>query len=279
MPRFMSLTVNGAAVIKNKKLTNLYCRVCSSLFAVHFIFLCCVLLDSKKALADEVNIAVASNFKSTLQKISTDFKLASGHDLIISSASSGKLFAQIKHGAPYDVFLSADEKHPDLLIRNKAANSENAYVYALGKLVLISNIEINSDCKNVISSNRLKHLAIANPKIAPYGLAAKQVLQKLGLWQQLQTRIVMGENVAQTLQFVSTKNADAGFVAQSLLNMGKLIDRACSWHVPTDMYAPIKQKMVLLKKAEAKPAALTFIQYMQSAAVKGIIKSSGYDVL
>ncbi len=197
----------------------------------------------------------------------------------ISSASSGKLFAQIKHGAPYDVFLSADEKHPDLLISNKAANSENAYVYALGKLVLISNIEINNSCKNAISSNRLKHLAIANPEIAPYGLAAKQVLQKLGLWQQLQTRIVMGENVAQTLQFVYTKNADAGFVAQSMLNMGKIIDRVCTWHVPTNMYTPIKQKMVLLKKAKAKPAALTFIQYMQSAAVKEIIKSSGYDVL
>jgi molybdate transport system substrate-binding protein len=283
-PRFMSLTVNGAAVIKNEKLTNLFCRVCSSLFAVHFIFLCCVLLDSKKALADEVNIAVASNFKSTLQKISVDFKLASGHDLIISSASSGKLFAQIKHGAPYDVFLSADEKHPDLLIRNKAANSENAYVYALGKLVLISNIEINSDCKNVISSNRLKHLAIANPAIAPYGLAAKQVLQKLDLWRQLQPRIVMGENAAQTLQFIATKNAQAGFVARSMLNtailnMGAQVDYACTWDVPSDMHSPIKQKMVVLNKVKGKPAVMSFIQYIQSSAVKEIIKSSGYDVL
>ena len=273
------LSANQSMEIKIEKLTNVYCRVCSSFFAVHLIFLCCVFLYSEKALADDVNVAVASNFKSTLHTISADFKLATGHDLKISSGSSGKLFAQIKHGAPYDVFLSADEKHPDLLIRNKAASSENAYVYALGKLVLISNIEINNECKNAINSNRLKHLAIANPEIAPYGMAAKQVLQKLGLWYQLQPRIVMGENVAQTLQFVATKNADAGFVAQSLLNRGNIIDRVCSWHVPAEMYAPIKQKMVLLKKAKGKPAALKFIQYMQSPAVKEIIKSSGYDVL
>lgn len=266
--------------MKSEKLINSLHRACSSLFIFYIpLFLCLFLLVSEKTVADEVSVAVASNFKFTLQKIAVDFKVATGHDLKIISGSSGKLFAQIKHGAPFDVFLSADEKHPDLLIRDIAASSENAYIYALGKLVLISNIEIKGDCKKAIISNRLKHLAIANPEVAPYGLAAKQVLQKLNLWRQLQSRIVMGENVAQTLQFVSTKNADAGFVAQSMLNMGKTVDSACTWHVPTDMYTPIKQKMVLLKKAKGKPAALTFIQYMQSAAVKEVIKSTGYDVL
>lgn len=244
-----------------------------------WVFFILLLFLNASLCAAELSIAVASNFKPTLQKISADFKLATGHDLKVSSGSSGKLFAQIKHGAPYDIFLSADEKYPDLLIRDKAASSENAHIYALGKLVLISNIETKGDCRSVISSNRLKHLAIANADIAPYGLAAKQVLQKLDLWRQLQPRIVMGENVAQTLQFVATKNADAGFVAQSMLNMGKTIESACTWHVPADMYTPIKQKMVLLKKAKGKPSALMFIHYMQSAAVKEIIKSSGYDVL
>ncbi len=265
---------------KSEKLTTSLHRDCSSLFVFYIpLFLCFVLLVSEKTFADEVSIAVASNFKSTLQKISAGFKVATGHDLKISSGSSGKLFAQIKHGAPFDVFLSADEKLPDLLIRDKIASSESAYIYALGKLVLISNIETRDDCKNAIISSRLKHLAIANPKIAPYGLAAKQVLQKLDLWQQLQPRIVMGENVAQTLQFVATKNAGAGFVAQSMINMDAQINYACIWNVPVEMYSPVKQKMVLLNKAKDKLASLAFIQYIQSAAAKEIIKSSGYDVL
>ena len=144
---------------------------------------------------------------------------------------------------------------------------------------MISNIEPESGCENVIYSNRLKHLAIANPEIAPYGLAAKQVLQKLDLWQQLQSRLVRGENIAQTLQFVLTKNAQAGFVARSMLNMGRQIDYACIWDVPTGMYSAIKQKMVVLNKAKVKPAAWMFIQYMQSEAAKKIIESLGYDVL
>jgi len=249
-----------------------------------WVFFILVLFLNGSLCAAELSIAVASNFKSTLQKISADFKMATGHDSKISSGSSGKLFAQIKHGAPYDVFLSADEKLPDQLVRDKLASSESAYIYALGKLVLIANLETSRGCENIISSNRLKHLAIANPEIAPYGLAAKQVLQKLDLWQQLQPRIVMGENAAQTLQFVSTKNADAGFIAQSmlhmaLLNMDKTMDSVCVWNVPANMYAPIKQKMVLLNKAKDKPAVLKFVQYMQSATAKEIIKSSGYDVL
>ncbi len=248
-----------------------------------WVFFILVLFLNGSLCAAEINVAVASNFKSTLQKISADFKMATGHDSKISSGSSGKLFAQIKHGAPYDVFLSADEKLPDLLIRDKLASRESAHIYALGKLVLIANMETRSGCENIISSNRLKYLAIANPEIAPYGMAAKQVLQKLDLWQKLQPRIVMGKNAAQTLLFVSTKNADAGFVPQSMLhmalNMGKTMDSVCVWNVPTDMYAPIKQKMVLLNKAKDKPAALMFIQYMQSAAAREIIKSSAYDVL
>jgi molybdate transport system substrate-binding protein len=270
--------------IKNKKTSNLFYRVCSSFFVIHFLlFLCCVVPGSEQVYAAEINIAVASNFKSTLQKIGADFKRATGHDLVISSASSGKLFAQIKHGAPYDVFLSADEKLPDQLIRDKLATSESAHIYALGKLVLIANLVTSSGCEDIISSNRLNHLAIANPEIAPYGQAARQVLQKLELWQQLQPRIVIGENAAQTLHFVSSKNAEAGFIARSMLfmarNAGKTLDSVCVWNVPADMYAPIKQKMVLLNKAKDKPAVLAFVQYMQSATAKAIIKSSGYDVL
>lgn len=234
--------------------------------------------------ADEINVAVASNFKYTLGKLAADFKVKSGHDLIISSASSGKLFTQIIHGAPYDIFLSADEKRTDVLIDEKKAREGNAYVYALGKLALFSNLEQADGCKNILYSNRLKYLAIANPKIAPYGAAAKQVLSKLGLWQQLKPRLVMGENVAQTLQFVSTNNAQAGFVAQSMLDMARLhrvkaVDAGCIWNIPTEMYSPIKQKMVVLNKADNNTAAYDFMQYMRSREAKIIIQSTGYDVL
>ena len=242
-------------------------------------FICLFFLQSGYLYSDEINIAVASNFSYTLKKLATDFKVNTGHDLRISSASSGKLFAQIMHGAPYDIFLSADEDRINLLITKNKARAENAHVYALGKLIMLSNIEETSNCRDVLNSKHLNWLAIANPKIAPYGIAAKQVLQKLGLWQHLQSRLAMGENIAQTLQFVSTKNAQAGFVAKSMLNIGGMIDYSCIWNIPDDMYVPIRQKMVLLNDAEDKPAARLFMQYIQSVAAKRIIKSVGYDVL
>ena len=229
--------------------------------------------------AETLNVAVASNFVYTLKLLSTDFKINTGHELRISSASSGKLFAQITHGAPYDLFLSADEKRADLLIKENKASAENTHVYALGKLVLLSHIEDEVRCMNVLNSTQLNRLAIANPAIAPYGMAAEQVLQKLGLWQHLQSRIVMGENIAQTFQFVFTKNAQAGFVAKSMLTMGREINAACIWDVPAGMYSPIKQKMVLLNKARGKDSALAFLRYMKSAQAKEIIKAAGYDVL
>ena len=254
-----------------------------------FVFLCIVFFISKGLCAAEIRVAVASNFRYALQKLGADFKLKTGHELIISSASSGKLYAQIKHGAPFDVFLSADEKRADLLVSEKIASADSAYVYALGKLVLISNIEPKSGCENVINSNRLKHLAIANPEIAPYGLAAKQVLDKLGLWKQLQSRIVMGENISQTFQFVATKNADAGFVAQSMIDLamtgmsmntkGNVKKYACLWHVPTDLYSPIKQKMVVLNKAKNKQAVEELVRYMKSSDARDIIVTTGYDTL
>ena len=250
------------------------------------IFISFVLLFSLSGslFAAEVKIAVASNFKFTLQKLAADFKVKTGNEIIISSASSGKLYAQIKHGAPYDMFFSADEERADLLISEKIARADSAYIYALGKLVLISNIESGHDCKEVLSSHRLRRLAVANPKIAPYGLAAKQVLDKLGLWQQLQSRIVMGENISQTFQFVYTKNADAGFVARSILNMpminnGGEIEHACYWDVPAELYSPIKQKMVVLNKVKNKRAAQAFVQYLKSDSAREIILAAGYDVL
>ena len=242
-----------------------------------------IVFVSSSVSAAEISVAVASNFKYTLQQLAADFKLKTSHELIISSASSGKLFVQIKHGAPYDVYLSADEQRVDLLISQGLANSNSAYVYALGRLIFVSNSSVTDDCKSVLSSNRIRHLAIANPAIAPYGFAAKQVLQNIKLWPQLQSRLVMAENVSQTFQFVSTKAADAGFVSRSLLKMAKKkmpdkIEYACVWNVPVDLHSPIKQKMVVLDKAKNKLAVYAFSRFMQSQSAQEIITNAGYDV-
>jgi molybdate transport system substrate-binding protein len=229
--------------------------------------------------AESLRVAVASNFAHTLKLLSVDFNKQTGHELLISSASTGKLYAQIKNGAPFDVFMSADEKRAELLIMENKADPLSEYVYAKGKIVLLSNLTPVITCQGILTSPDLKRLSIANPETAPYGTAARQVMEKLSLWQQLEPRLVKGENIAQTLQFVSTKNADAGFVAKSMLHMGKEIDYACIWDVPTDMYAPIKQKMVILKQAKDKVAARAFMHYMQSPQAKEIINASGYDVM
>jgi len=231
------------------------------------------------AQADTLNVAVASNFSYALNLLSEDFKLQTGHELRISSASTGKLYAQIQHGAPYDVFLAADEKRPELLVSENKADPSSAYVYAIGRLVLISNIPADDICQNVLTSVTLKRLSIANPKTAPYGVAAVQVLKKLNLWSQLQSRLVKGENVVQSLHFVSTQNAQAGFVAKSMLNIDKENKYACIWDVPAGFYSPIKQKLVIMKRTENKNAAQAFLQYMRSVKAKTIIKEVGYDVM
>lgn len=228
--------------------------------------------------ADNINVAVASNFSHTLQTLAGDFKIKTGHQLRVSSASTGKLYTQINHGAPFDIFMASDEDRPNRLITEGKASAELSRVYAIGRLVLISNIKAKKACQEVLDSPALKRLAIANPKTAPYGLAAQQTLEKLRRWKTLRSKLVMGENIAQTLQFVATGNAGAGFVAQSMLRQGAEINPACEWEVPADMHEPIKQKMLVLTKSSNKPAVIAFWHYMQTDAAKTIIKNSGYNV-
>ena len=237
-----------------------------------------LLLYSSSSYADKINIAVASNFSHSLRTLAEDFESKYDHQLRIISASTGKLYTQITHGAPFDIFLAADEHRPDLLIAEGKATAEHSLSYAIGKLVLISNIKPEQNCLDVLNSPELKRLAIANPRTAPYGSAAQQTLEKLQLWQTLKPKLVTGENIAQALQFVSTGNASAGFVAKSMLLQGTKINTACEWPVPTQMHDPIKQKMLVLSTASNKPAAITFWRYMQSDDAKTIIKNSGYDV-
>ncbi len=243
-----------------------------------FLFISVPLFFNSQAYADNLNIAVASNFAHTLRTLAEAFESKTGHRPRISSASTGKLYTQINHGAPFDVFLAADEHRPNLLITEGKATEEYSQTYAIGKLVFISNIKPEKNCLGVLDSLALKRLAIANPRTAPYGSAAKQTLEKLHRWHSIKAKLVTGENIAQALQFVSTGNASAGFVAQSMLLKNTNISTACEWEVPAELHEPIKQKMLVLSNASNKPAARAFWLYMQSDDAKTIIKNSGYDV-
>ena len=236
------------------------------------------LFPASQALADKLNIAVASNFAHTLHSLAKDFESKTSHQIRISRASTGKLYTQINHGAPFDVFFAADEQRPDQLITEGKAKAELSSIYALGKLVFISQINPAGACQDALDHPAVKRVAIANPKTAPYGLAAQQTLEKLQLWKTIKPKLVTGENIAQSLQFFSTGNAQAGFVAKSMLLQGTKININCQWDVPANMHKPIKQKMLVLAKASNKPAAKAFWQYMQTNDAKTIIKNNGYDV-
>lgn len=224
--------------------------------------------------ANEVRVAVASNFASTLRALAPYFKHAYGHDLVISSASSGKLFAQIQHGAPFDVFLSADSDKPALLAQNDA--TLEPFTYAIGRLVLWCPTTCQSPLTSLQTSDLTK-LAIANPRLAPYGRAAEQTLQRLTLKQATQPHWVMGENISQTYRFIESGNAPLGFIARAQVQ-GEL-NTTQHWLVPDAYHQPIQQDGILLSRAADNLAAQDFIRFIQSATAQGIIRQHGYDVL
>ncbi len=236
----------------------------------------CLLL-SGEVVADQVNIAVASNFITTLRQLASSFEERSGHTLRISSASTGKLYAQISHGAPFDLFLSADEARPARLVQEGKAVASSQTTYALGQLVFWSpKNRANDDAIALLKSTAIKRIAIANPKTAPYGLAAQSVLNKLDLWQHSNIKRVRGENISQTFQFVISGAVDGGFVALSQTHAG--LQEGLVWQVPADYYAPIKQQVVLLNRAAKNRAALSFLTFILSGDGQKIIQQSGYAI-
>ena len=227
-----------------------------------------------------VRIAVASNFSQTMKALSQDFKNKHDIDLLLSQASTGKIYAQILHGAPYDAFFSADEKRADLLLEKKLAHS--GYVYAQGQLVFITGNQNKAGCysslDSMVKQYAARKISIANPKTAPYGLAAKQTLQAMGQWNKIKQNLVMGENVLQAMQFISSGGVGAGFVAESLIVNIKNSNNYCQWSVPLSLYHPVKQKMVVLNKAKNKLAVDAFVNYIKTDAAKNIIRKNGYLV-
>jgi molybdate transport system substrate-binding protein len=230
------------------------------------------------AYADEVSIAVAANFTAPLQKIAIDFEKDTGHKLLASYGATGQFYAQIKNGAPFEVLLAADDETPSRLVKEGAAVSGTQFNYAIGKLVLWSAREAIVDGSGgVLKSGGFDHIALANPKIAPYGAAAIEVMKSLGVYDSLQAKFVMAETITQAYQFVKSGNAPLGFVAFSqVLKDGKV--EGSAWMVPVNLYQPIRQDAVILDKGKAKPAAEALMKYLKSDKAKAIIKSYGYDL-
>ena len=245
--------------------------------------ICCVMcliintLTLNKVYAGEVVVAVASNFIIPMQRITRDFKESTGHEVKISFGSSGKLLAQITHGAPFDLFLSADSDKVTRLIKRGLAVSGSEFIYAQGRLVLwsTSNDFIN-DSPDVLQTDKFKYLALAEAKLAPYGKAAGEVIQALALDKRLKDRLVTGENISQTYQFVQTGNAQLGFVALSQINNREANHRGSRWLVPTALHQPINQSAALLKRGVDNPAAIALLGFLQKKTTQTLIKSFGY---
>ena len=229
--------------------------------------------------ADEVNVAVAANFTAPMKAIAAEFEKDTGNKAILSFGSSGKFYAQIINGAPFQVFLSADEQKPLKLEQQGMVVPGTRFTYAIGKLVLWSAKDsmVDFDGK-VLNKGDFSHLSIANPKLAPYGEAALEVLKNLGVLERVQPRLVQGENIAQAHQFVATGNVELGFVALSQVMKDGKLTSGSGWIVPSSLYSPIKQDAVILAKGKGNPAATALEKYLQSDKAKAIIKSYGYDL-
>lgn len=235
-------------------------------------------LAATAATADSLAVAVASNFRLPAEEIAAQFRRETGFDARLSTASTGKHYAQIVNGAPFDVFLAADSKHPDLLAKAHPDLDGTRRTYAIGSLVLWSRAAefADGDCRDALEDIGDRRIAMANPDIAPYGAAARQFLVNAGLWAELRPRAVFGENIAQALHFVATGNAQLGLVARSQALDPRLPAATCSWPVPADMHEPILQQAMLLPHGRGNVAAAAFVEYLGSPAARDIISRFGY---
>lgn len=239
--------------------------------------LACLLASS--AAADAL-VAVATNFTEVAEVLETGFEAQGYYELIMTSGSTGKLYAQIIHGAPFDVLLAADSERPRLLIQSGHAEEGSRFTYALGRLTLWSRDPdaVAADGRTTLRDGNFRSLALANPSLAPYGAAAKQALNALGLWDILEGKMAMGENVGQAYALVATGNAELGLVALSAAVSPRNLQRGSRWDLPADLYAPIRQDAVLLKHGADNAVARAFLQYLQSDAARATIRSFGYGI-
>ncbi len=228
--------------------------------------------------AAEALVAVAANFAGALEAIATDFTRETGHALKITTGATGKLHAQIGQGAPFDVMLSADAKTPARIESEGLAVPGSRFTYALGKLSLWSADDglIGTDPKAALEAADTLFIAIANPELAPYGIAAREAMQALGVWDTLQGKIVMGQNIGQTYSMVQTGSAQAGFVATSAIQGPGMETTGSRFDIPASMYSPIQQDAILLNHGKDNAAALEFMNYLKGDAAKAVTRSFGY---
>jgi molybdate transport system substrate-binding protein len=227
--------------------------------------------------ADEVTVAVAANFAGPLAKIGGGFTAATGHTLRVSSGATGKFYSQIVSGAPFEVLIAADDETPRRLIAEGYAQAGSQFTYALGKLVLWSAQPGYVDDQGaVLAAGRFSKLAVANPKLAPYGAAGLEVIQALGLAQAITPRLVTAESIAQAYQFVATGNAELGFVALSQVAVPGKPVTGSYWKVPAHLHTEIRQDAVLLQTGARNAAAAALLAYLKSPAAKAVIQAHGY---
>ena len=246
---------------------------------IKFAVATCGALIALSARAGEVNVAVAANFTAPMNIISADFEKATGHKAKPAFGSTGRFYAQIKNGAPFEVLFSADDETPAKLAQEGLADPMSRFTYAIGSLVLWSSKPAFVDANGaVLRSGKFNKLAIANPKTAPYGRAAIETLTKMGLLSAVEPKFVQGENIAQTFQFAQTGNADLGFVALSQVMKDGKVTEGSAWQVPAHMHAPIRQDVILLNSGRGNPAAGALLKYLKTDKAKAVIRSFGYGV-
>ena len=231
------------------------------------------------ACAAEVRVAVAANFTGPMRQVAAEFEKDTGNTVKLSFGSTGKFYAQISNGAPFDVLVAADSATPQRLEQEGLAVAGSGFVYALGKLVLWSaKPDFVDDQGEVLRKGSYQKLAIADPKLAPYGLAAKETLDKLGLSDSVQSKLVIGENIAQTWQFAASGNVELAFIALSQVMQDGRVTGGSYWLVPASLYNPIRQSAVLLSGAKDAAAARAFLDFLKGKKAATIIRSFGYEL-
>lgn len=232
------------------------------------------------ARADETLVAVATNFAEAMERLQAEFEKGSGHELMMVSGSTGKLYAQITNGAPFDVFLAADRERPRLIEEAGLGVADTRFTYAVGRLMLWSPAPdgVDADGAATLRRGNYRKLAMANPALAPYGAAARETLEALGLYEMLRERLVFGENIGQAFAMVATGNAELGLVAKSYIMSPRNQLAGSRWEVPQAYYAPIRQDAVLLKHGAGNAAAHALIGWLQADEARTIIERFGYGL-
>ena len=229
--------------------------------------------------ADEVQAAVAANFTAPLKEIATAFEAATGHKVVPAFGSTGKFYSQIRNGAPFEVLLAADSETPTKLETEGAAVVGTRFTYAVGKLVLWSATPGFVDGKGkVLKDGKFEHLAIANPKLAPYGAAGVEAMKKLHVFEAIEPKLVQGENITQAFQFIESGNAELGFVALSQVIKDGKVGSGSGWIVDPKLYKPIKQDAIILLKGKDKPAAIALLDFLKGEKARAIILTYGYGL-